>query len=478
MKIGIVIDHHQRDLNGYLALINKILSEKNYEIYLINLYHLYEIYLIDVDLVILHNSRPENLYIIRDLKKLKKKIVIIDNEGVPFGWSKGDEHIKQFINNIKSSLEYVEAYIVWSNYIKNLMENEKLETNKIYVLGNQRFELFKNKFSYLYKKRKTVKKVIVINTNTPNSNPQFTSIEKDKNDIKKKLYYKLDNSDQLLDEVLKNNRIIFENYLKLIENVLNDFRHHKIILNVHPFEDKKIYKKLFSKKKNILILNNNFNLPQLYNNYDLIVQYNSTTCAETLLNGKKSISVNFVDPNNIVNEFYREFCVNVNDYSTLKSLIDDKKKLEDEIYKINDQTKKILNYVYHNGSNDAIELISNLINQIIFNHQKIKIRKILKYFYFIKYFLSFNYNKIDIAVIPKRILKLLLIFLINSQNFYKLKLLLKNNYKKKHMSIKKHEKFFLKLNKNSNNKFKFFYTKPSFLRIIFRNLITIKIKIL
>ena len=86
-----------------------------------------------------------------------------------------------------------------------------------------------------------------------------------------------------------------------MKKIINDFKDLKIILNVHPFEGKEHYKKLFSNEKNVLILKNNFLLPQLYLNYDFIIHYNSTTCAETLFSNKKSMSVNFVDQNNIQN---------------------------------------------------------------------------------------------------------------------------------------------------------------------------------
>lgn len=474
MKIGIVVDHYQRDLNGYLILIDKLLLKNDFEIYLINLYHLYEIYLLDLDVIILQNSRPENLYIIKDFKKLKKNIIIIDNEGVPFGWSKDEEHINQFIKNIKHSLNYIDAYVVWSNYIKNLIEKNKINTKKIYVLGNQRFELFKKKFKYIFKKRITNKKVIVINTNTPNSNPQFTSKKKDREDIKKKLFYDTENKDDLLSKTLTYNNIIYENNLKFIENIVDDFKDYKIILNVHPFEDKKIYKKLFGNKKNIIILNNNFHLPQLYNNYHFVIQYNSTTCAETLFGGKKSISINFIDPNNILNKYYKDFCINFDEYTKLKLFLKKYINLDNEIYKIENKTQELLNYLYHNGSNDSLELISELISQTADKNQNEKINITKKYFFFLKYFLIFNYNKINIFILPARILKLALIFVINSKNFYSLKLLFKKNYKKKHIELTHYNKFLKKLNKDSFN-LKILYAKPLFFKAIFRSLIAIKI---
>ncbi|MBD1156061.1 hypothetical protein IDG96_02465 [Pelagibacterales bacterium SAG-MED16] len=475
MKIAIVVDHYHRDLKGYLALIDHLLKHKNYEIILINFYHLYELYLVDPDLIILQNTRPENVLISKDLKKLNKKIIVIDNEGVPFGWTKGEDHIKQFIKNIVNSLDIIDAYVVWSKYIKSLLNENKIDTKKIYILGNQRFELFKQKFNYIYTNRKTTKKTIVINTNTPNSNPNYTTKRRDQSDIKKKLYYDTENKNEILRKYLKNNQTIFENYLKLIRNIINDFKDHKIILNIHPFESKKLYKKLYGESKNVIILNNNFLLPQLYKNYDFIIQYNSTTCAETLLGGKKSISVNFVDPNNIQNKFYNNLSLKFYDYDTLKIFIKNKEISNKEIYKIKKEELEILSYLYHNESCDTLQLISELIYKETENHKKPKINTFKKYFYFLKYFLFFSYDKLKIKVLIPRLIKLIIIFILNSKKFYMLKVKFLDNYKKKHIKLVEIQKYLKKLNLKEFSQYQVFYAKPKILKILFRNLVCIRI---
>ncbi len=475
MKIAIVVDHYHRDLKGYLALIDHLLKHKNYEIILINFYHLYELYLVDPDLIILQNTRPENVLISKDLKKLNKKIIVIDNEGVPFGWTKGEDHIKQFIKNIVNSLDIMDAYVVWSKYIKSLLNQNKIDNKKIHILGNQRFELFKQKFNYIYTSRKTTKKTIVINTNTPNSNPNYTTKRRDQSDIKKKLYYYTENKNEILGKYLKNNQTIFENYLKLIRNIVNDFKDHKIILNIHPFESKKLYKKLYGDSKNVIILNNNFLLPQLYKNYDFIIQYNSTTCAETLLGGKKSISVNFVDPNNIQNKFYNNLSLKFYDYDTLKIFIKNKEISNKEIYKIKKEELEILSYLYHNESCDTLQLISELIYKETENHKKSKINIFKKYFYFLKYFLFFSYDKLKIKVLIPRLIKLIIIFIFNSKKFYMLKLKFLDNYKKKHIKLVEIEKYLKKLNLKEFSQYQVLYAKPKILKILFRNLVCIRI---
>ena len=475
MKIAFVVDHFHRDLNGYLALINKILEDKNIDIYLINLYQIYEIYLIDADIIVLQNLRPENIFIAKDLKKLNKKIVVIDNEGVPFGWTSGNDHINQFSENLSKNLKHVDGYIVWGEYIKKLLINKKIDINKVYVLGNQRFELFKNKYSYIYSKRKSSKKAIVVNTNFPNSNQNYTSKKLDKTDLEKKMYYDSKDKNKLVKEYLSNADVIFKNYTVFLKKLINDFHDLKIILNVHPFEGKEHYKKIFSKKKNIIILKNNFLLPQLYLNYDFIIHYNSTTCAETLLSNKKSLSVNFVDPNNIQNKYYNNFSIQFQNYDDLKKFINNYEISKKKLNEIDDETKNNLNFLYNNANNDTLALISSVLNKLSISKQEKKVNLMTKYFLFFKYFIFFSYDKINIFKAPFRIIKLIIIFILNSNNFYLLKEKIFENYKKKHFSIKKIDLFFKKLDVNQLKKKKISYSKPSILKILFRSLIVIKI---
>ena len=475
MKLAFVVDHFHRDLNGYLALINKILEEKNIDIYLINLYHIYEVYLIDADVIVLQNLRPENIFIAKDLKRLNKKVVVIDNEGVPFGWTSGNDHIKQFSENLSKNLKNIDVYIVWGEYIRKLLDTKKIDINKVYVLGNQRFELFKNKYSYLYSKRKTSQKAIVVNTNFPNSNPNYTLKKLDKTDLEKKMYYDSKDKNRLVKEYLSNSDVIFNNYTIFLKKLINDFHDLKIILNVHPFEGKEHYKKIFSEEKNVLILKNNFLLPQLYLNYDFIINYNSTTCAETLLSNKKSLSVNFVDPNNIQNKYYNNFSILFQNYDDLKKFINNYEISKKKLSEIDVETKNSLNFLYHNANNDALSLISNVLNKLNTIKDEKKAKLTIKYILFFKYFIFFSYDKINLFKAPLRIFKLVIIFILNSKNFYLLKEKIFENYKKKHFLIKKIDLFFKKLNKKKLEKKKINYSKPSILRFLFRNLIAIKI---
>ncbi len=157
MKICLILDHPQRDLYGYLTLINKIYDHFE-KIDIIPMYHIYEVFLKNYDVIVLQNLRPENIKIAKILKKSNKFVFVIDNEGMPFGWVKDNTHIKTFIENTSKSLELIHEYFLWGNYMFDELKKNDVRTKKLYVTGHHRFDLFKKKYHFLYKNRKTKKK--------------------------------------------------------------------------------------------------------------------------------------------------------------------------------------------------------------------------------------------------------------------------------------------------------------------------------
>jgi surface carbohydrate biosynthesis protein len=472
MKIGLIIDHPHRDLNGYLLLSNQLLKSFD-EVILIPMYHVYEIFLLDIDFFIIHNLRPANVKLAILLKKLNKTIFVIDNEGVPFGWIKGNDHIKTLTNSIIHNLELVDKYFVWGGYIKNIFLSNKIENNKIkdiIITGNQRFDLFTKRFNFLNKPRKTEKKVIIINTSSPQTNPLYASKAAGREALKV-VYQYSNNSEKKINLNIRNNIYITNNFIKMIKKIVSDFKNYKIIINPHPFEDVQLYKSNFGIYKNVLILNKNFYTPRLYNNYDFIVQYNSTTCAEHLLQGKKALSVNFVDKNNILNKFYRKFTIQFNSYKKIKYFLE--KYSNKKIININSKEIKYLDYLYFNTDGKSHKRIyENLINfsnkiKLKKNNYNLKIKILLIYFFYLdkRFFIN--------PLFYKSIIKFLLIALINSKNFYLLKSFFFFNYKEKTIKMNYLKVFFSRLD---NKKILISYKKSALLSFFFGKLSSISLK--
>ena len=145
-KICIVVDHPDRDLNGYIYLISK-LKLKQAVYYLVPYYNFREIYIIRPDIVILNHSRWIYSNFLKILKTLNTSIFILDTEGGMITMDLIKEYI--LFSQIKKNVNYVDGFFIWSDKIKEeiLKINKNLDDKKLIVTGNPRFE-------YIYSRRK------------------------------------------------------------------------------------------------------------------------------------------------------------------------------------------------------------------------------------------------------------------------------------------------------------------------------------
>ena len=178
-------------------------------------------------------------------------------------------------------------------------------------------------------------------------------------DTQKKFYYNNNDATKIINEGFENQNIIYNNFIELINKISKDFRDCKILINTHPFEDYKIYKNKLKILKNVLVLKNNFKSPELYKNYKNIITYNSTTCIEAMLSDFKILSPNFVDPNKILNKYFKDFSIECQTYEQLKILLENG---NNNFVKENE--KKGLSYLFNNQKTDASDVIADRIIKV------------------------------------------------------------------------------------------------------------------
>ena len=121
-KICIVVDHPDRDLNGYIYLITKLnLAEVTY--YLVPYYNFREIYIIKPDILILNHSRWIYSNFLKILKKLNVSTFILDTEGGMVNNSLIKEYIS--FSQISRNIRYIDGYFIWSEKIKKEILKKK-----------------------------------------------------------------------------------------------------------------------------------------------------------------------------------------------------------------------------------------------------------------------------------------------------------------------------------------------------------------
>ncbi len=282
-KICILIDNPDRDLDHNILLASKLLKKK-YEVYFVEYYKIYEVFLINPDCLILQHCRKNYLHLMKECKKIGIKIVILESEG---GHGGVYRFPKRFDNYVLKSKNYFDLYFCWGkkHFNRLIRKIPKRLKHKIKLTGSPKNDLLNKIYKNYFLKDK--KKFILFSTRFPHIEPKFTSFQnhyrtvinsgiatkKATDDLIKNLYFA---RSQLIKLVIKTNKIL----------------NKKIIVRVHPFENPDFYKNRFSKKKNISISSKGSIIPLLIN-AEHLVQYDCQTAFDFYATGKNSISYDF-----------------------------------------------------------------------------------------------------------------------------------------------------------------------------------------
>ena len=173
-------------------------------------------------------------------------VAILDTEGGFFPDAPG---LEKYINTVQLSLSKIDLYFLWGNLHKEKLISKKSPEKNFFVSGHPRYDLLNYKYRSLFKEEKNnFNKCILFNTNFPEINPKFQSINKE-----------IDNSIKY-DGVSKNfinryytmRREQLNNFIKVIDKISEYFADYLIKIRTHPFESlihMKIKKAIIDNKK-------------------------------------------------------------------------------------------------------------------------------------------------------------------------------------------------------------------------------------
>ena len=370
MKICLIVDNPIRDLPSSLFLAKKLKDKK---VFLINFYQFFEILLINPDIVILNHVRAVYWPIIKILKKKKIKVLILDQEGAYFGPDIKHKYQK-YLKNIINLNKYYDYFFLWGKYLNNILnkiEPSKNIKSQFILSGHPRVDVLKQ--SQIHNS-KNINYDFLINLNNNAINSKFENFNYDKyllSDIK--------NDIENIDIRERKNR--FRSSVKLIKYILKCG--HSIIIRPHPYENIKLYKKIFTKYKNIYFSQNRHFIEDIREVKYSVSFWCQTIFDSTLLN-KKNILISFNH-----NEFKYHSCPI---RSTTSFDIDSRKKFYfffKNIKKIKFQksSKISLKEIYYNLNFNSSNLIDSLINNLKFND-----KEDCEIFDFIKFFFQTDFK--------------------------------------------------------------------------------------
>lgn len=298
MKIGIVVDHPNRDLPAFCLLAHELIkvSKKN-SVNLIPMYQLdwnIKYQSEEFDIIIFNFLRVNNLKTIKAAHKIGIKVIIYDQEGV--GGKTGLDLIKMIKKN-KKALPLVDMYNFWGEKqykTLNKVIEKKFLPRKINLSG-----WLYSDYIYKYKKYKKIKKdLILINSNFPMCDPKFNSLERE---IAQRLNTTNIPRKKVLNAVryLKKRKINFIHAVKLI---LDYFPKEKFVLRPHPYENDKEYIKL-SKEFSNCIVSNKENLNDMILQSKLFIHVDCSTSIKSTFLNVPALSMDWIIQNKKLEEY-------------------------------------------------------------------------------------------------------------------------------------------------------------------------------
>jgi len=240
-KICIIVDHPSRDLDGCILL--KVELEKlNFDVSLLSYYFKHEVFINKPNIIIFPHYREQFHQLIAIYKKCGIMVAILDTEGGFFPDAPG---LEKYINTVQLSLSKIDLYFLWGNLHKEKLISKKSPEKNFFVSGHPRYDLLNYKYRSLFKEEKNnFNKCILFNTNFPEINPKFQSINKE-----------IDNSIKY-DGVSRNfinryntmRREQLNNFINVIDKISEYFADYLIKIRPHPFESFDPYMKIKKKK--------------------------------------------------------------------------------------------------------------------------------------------------------------------------------------------------------------------------------------
>ncbi len=389
-KVVILTDNPKRDLLGNLLLSLELLKKKNVKIFLtpFNLSEK-EILNIEPDVVIFNYLRFQNKKLISLAIQKNIKVIILDTEGGAF------ENDKDFTNSLYYKPEYNNKilYLCWGKVYENYLK-KRFPKMDVVATGHPRFDIYNKKYLNLLRKKKI--RYILFCSRVSVANPKFSSI---KDEIKT---FKI--ARNISHKVAENFYVIQKNELKeqikLVKKISKDFKNEKIIFRAHPFENEKLYFKVFKNFSNIEVNNENHLSNWLANSY-LCIQRGCTSGLEASIAGVPSLSPdwgNFLYTTNIDKMNVNYFVKNYNEIKKMiKKIIGhrDKKKY----FIKNKPNKKIIRDYFYSFDGNSSKRVSFEIFKILKEGKKNKnytfyrFKQIVKKFLLIQNLIENSYIK-------------------------------------------------------------------------------------
>lgn len=345
MRVGLVVDHPNRDLGG-IVRIAFALASRNVKTFLIPLYDQgVDIPLLNLDVIIVNYARPTNLDLVAGYAKQGISIFVLDTEGGVFS-EVGANSISGLVNYIGTSsyTHLIDGYFFWGNRLHNAFLNSGiLSPSRLHLTGCPRFDFASARWRDVL--QYPLKDYILINTNFPLINPSFTK------DISEEVRVMIKNGwdHHYINKMAQDQNGILIGLLETVCRLAVLFPEKHFLIRPHPFEDFTVYRKRFESVFNVTV-DGSGNVFNVIRHCACLLHLNCGTSVEAVMLGRLPISIEFLNTDHMANHstLPSQISMKANNFEHLVAIINDLPKYYqifdfDTVYR-----EHIYNFFYEN----------------------------------------------------------------------------------------------------------------------------------
>ncbi|MCS6761536.1 MAG: hypothetical protein MO846_05830 [Candidatus Devosia symbiotica] len=290
MRIGLIVDHPKRDLDG-AVLLSYQLAKRGAEAIIIPMYtQAADIPLLGLDAVVSNYCRPANLELLSAYAKAGTAVFVLDTEGGVLAVKGGNSPpamARSFVENGFGAV--VAGYFFWGSLLRDAFhEVAALPADTLQTTGCPRFDFAAEKWRPLLDR--DLAGYVLVNANFPLVNPRFSKSSTHERDAMVASGWDAGYVDTLIGDM----KTVFDNYLQTIHDVATARPNLQFMVRPHPFESETRYDEKFTNLPNVSVNGQGGVLPVIAN-CQAVLHLNCGTAIEAVMLGKLPIQMEFLN---------------------------------------------------------------------------------------------------------------------------------------------------------------------------------------
>lgn len=285
VRVGLVLDHPQRDMTGILLLALELARAGATVVVLPSYLSWIGAALTKVDAVVYNYARKSNFKVLQWLAQRDKDLFILDTEG----YLSSDRH-KMLLDAIRplGLGRWLQGYFVWGPASGEAIAKTDPELGlKVVVSGCPRFDLLSPRWRDMLRYERDG--YILINTNFNSVNPLRRDPMRERQTMIAAGW-----EPSYLDQFLADMRAGFAGFLELCSTLPKLLPHRQFIVRPHPFEWTEPYLKATAGLANVYV-NTDGEVSPVLHNAARVIHLNCNTSVEARLLGGRPIQVGFLN---------------------------------------------------------------------------------------------------------------------------------------------------------------------------------------